>query len=318
MSSAQPHRTSPVVLLVFAAAALGFGLYLGASAPHCGGKEMHPGDTCYSYKHGTSTYEEELAKNRSAPLWGGLVAVVFVAWAIGVWIKEADRTARPATPVAAGGPGRPAAPSAAAPRPAGSSARATSTVSSVTALPYARTPREAHLAMSMSPCPCGAADIPTTGAFFVIDGVSVRRYSGTCTSCGRPREFLYRLPDMPLVAPPGQVRFGDGAPSELLDPGVWLGVADHYARLSPFDASGLDAAGRRAARHNVATAVAAMDEVLAFLPPGAAAVPASAFFSPTGRAIRDREPGRFGRARLEAVRDTYREIVAELDGRPSR
>jgi hypothetical protein len=117
----------------------------------------------------------------------------------------------------------------------------------------------------------------------------------------------------------GGARYGDGTPSELIDPGVWLAVADRYARRTPGDGTGLDAATRRAARKDIAWAAAAVDEVLAFIPRGGTAVPAAAFTSEAGRRIRDREPGRFGRARLEAVRDTYRQIAAELaDPQPDR
>lgn len=188
-----------------------------------------------------------------------------------------------------------------------------------TSPPLARTPDEAQLAMSLSPCSCGSADFVSNVALFEIDGELVDRYSGACRSCGTHREFLFRVPPEPLVPLPGEFRFGDGTPSQLLDPGVWLAVADHYARLSPGDTSRLDAVGRRAAWQTMTRAAAAMDEVIAFIPRGAARVPENAFSSPMGRQVRDREPGRFGRARLEVVRDTYRQILAELaDPAPGR
>jgi hypothetical protein len=40
-------------------------------------------------------------------------------------------------------------------------------------------------------------------------------------------------------------------------------------------------------------------------------VPRSALRTDTGRAAYEREPGRFRRARLEAVADTYRRLAAE-------
>ena len=173
--------------------------------------------------------------------------------------------------------------------------------------------------MSLQPCACGAADIPGESALFRLPEGFVRRYSGACRRCGRPREFTFRLLDDLPVAGPGGARYGDGTPSELIDPGVWLAVADRYARRTPGDAAGLDAAARRAARKDIAWAAAAVDEVIAFIPRGGAAVPAAAFTTEAGRRIRDREPGRFGRARLEAVRDTYRQIAAELaDPQPDR
>lgn len=188
-----------------------------------------------------------------------------------------------------------------------------------TSPPLARTLAEAQLAMSLNPCSCGSADFVSHVALCEIDGAPVDRYSGACRSCGTHREFLFRVPPEPLASRSGEFRFGDGTPSQLLDPGVWLAVADHYARLSPGDTSRLDPVGRRAARQTMTRAAAAMDEVIAFVPPGAARVPDSAFSSSMGRQVRDREPGRFGRGRLEVVRDTYRQILAELaDPAPGR
>ncbi|MGH3930595.1 MAG: hypothetical protein ACRDTF_11535, partial [Pseudonocardiaceae bacterium] len=77
--------------------------------------------------------------------------------------------------------------------------------------------------------------------------------------------------------------------------------------------SGLDPSARRAARRRAATAVAAVDEVLAFLPGTAKKVPASAFRTDRGRAVYAAEPGRFTRDRLRIVRDAYQEILDGLD-----
>jgi hypothetical protein len=41
-------------------------------------------------------------------------------------------------------------------------------------------------------------------------------------------------------------------------------------------------------------------------------VPESAFTSMEGRAVRDREPGRFSRVRLEAVRDSYADSLRRM------
>ena len=106
------------------------------------------------------------------------------------------------------------------------------------------------------------------------------------------------------------IAFGDGTPSELLDPGEWLWVADRYARVFPADVLDLDLPARQQAR-NTATAAAAMDEVLTFVRAGGQAVPARAFRSERGREVYAREPGRFARDRLVVVRDTYRQILAE-------
>ena len=107
---------------------------------------------------------------------------------------------------------------------------------------------------------------------------------------------------------PGHVRFGDDRPSELLDPGEWLAVADAYASTGPADTSQLDPESARRLDADLATAVAALDEVLKFVPAGADAVPVEAFWSDRGRAVHAAEPGRFRAIRLRAVRDAYADL----------
>jgi hypothetical protein len=67
-----------------------------------------------------------------------------------------------------------------------------------------------------------------------------------------------------------------------------------------------------AARHALSVAVAAMEEILKFVPDGAARVPAGEFRTTRGREVYDAEPGRFERERLVIVRDTYRDALARL------
>lgn len=189
-------------------------------------------------------------------------------------------------------------------------------------VPLARTSTEAHLYMDLRPCDCGETTFPRSSSVIELGEDLASRYSGTCPTCGTDREFVFRLPDEVVLPVAGTVVYGDGAPSELLDPGEWLWVADRYASAVPADVAGLDAQGSPAAqttqaaqeaRSRLSAAVAAMGEVIAFVPRGAEEVPAEAFWSDLGRSVRDEEPGRFARDRLEAVRDTYERILAEID-----
>ena len=172
------------------------------------------------------------------------------------------------------------------------------------ALPLARTSAEAHLYMELHPCACGETSFGRQSAVVEAEGDLASYYSGPCARCGTAREFLFRLPAEILPVVPGEVRFGDDRPSELLDPGEWLRLADAYAGTSD--------SARAAA--DLATAAAAMDEVLKFVPPGADEVPETAFWSDRGAAVYAAEPGRFRAARLEAVRDTYRQLHAQAAG----
>jgi hypothetical protein len=164
--------------------------------------------------------------------------------------------------------------------------------------------------MDLRPCACGETAFPRSTAIVELGGDELgSRYEGECPACGGAREFLFRLPAEATFPPAGVVVYGDGTPSELLDPGEWLWVADRYAVSVPADTAGLDRAARAQVRVRIAAAAAAMDEVLAFLPAGADAVPADAVRTELGRAVYEEEPGRFDRERLEVVRDTYRALL---------
>jgi hypothetical protein len=178
-------------------------------------------------------------------------------------------------------------------------------------LPLARASGEEHLYMDLRPCGCGEVVFPQTSAVIRAGNDLASRYPGECVSCGSYREFAFRLPAKIQLSGPGVPPFGADGRSELLDPGEWLWIADRYASAAPADLSNLTGAARERACRSTAIAAAAMDEVLAFVPLGAKAVPARSIWSERGRAVHASRPGRFRRERLVVVRDTYRAIMAE-------
>ncbi|WJK33638.1 hypothetical protein [Solwaraspora sp. WMMA2065] len=195
------------------------------------------------------------------------------------------------------------------------------------ALPAARSSAEARLYVELHPCGCGEARFePQVEVVALTDGDLATRYQGSCAGCGTAREFLFRLPAEPVHPPAGAAfSYGGPEPSQLIDPGEWIAVADRYAALVPADfatagpaapgpaAAGpaaadpvtLDPAQRRRAAAALSRAVAALDEAMKFIPADADEVPADTITSDTGRRMRRREPGRFRRDRLTALRDTY-------------
>lgn len=182
----------------------------------------------------------------------------------------------------------------------------------MTMLKLARTNAEAHIYMTQRPCACGATAFAGTGpssAVVELDGDLASRYDGTCASCGAARRFEFRIPEKILPPPPRGVRFGGDEPSQLLDPGEWLIIADEHAKRVP--AHGGGALGGRIDPHEraIAVAIAAIDEIFKFYPKGADAPPEAAFTTERGRAVFAAEPGRFRRARLQAVRDTYARML---------
>lgn len=169
--------------------------------------------------------------------------------------------------------------------------------------PLARTRDEAHLYMDMHPCErCAGMDVAWESSLTDDGGVPARRYHGTCGDCGTPREFVFALPDRPVMPGPDDVVvFGGPEPSHLLDPGEWLLVADLCAQAA--------ATPDAESSYNLAVAEAAVAEILKFVPEGADAVPESAFSSARGRTVYQQEPGRFQRRRLLIVRDSYRDVL---------
>jgi hypothetical protein len=165
---------------------------------------------------------------------------------------------------------------------------------------YARTNSEAHLYMDLHPCTCGDIEFDRQSAVTTEDGVLCSRYSGPCRTCSTARTFVFELPETIRPIRGDGVDFGGSDPSQLLDPGEWLAVADYCARLDPGTRDDLDVAR------------AAVEEVLKFVPEGAERVPDEAFRTARGRAVRDAEPGRFRRVRLEAVRGAYRDLLARF------
>lgn len=159
--------------------------------------------------------------------------------------------------------------------------------------------------MELHPCPaCGEPEFDAVSAVRETGAGWVVRYAGACVECGRERVFEFRQPGETRVPDEGAWAPG-GEPSELLDAGEWLFVADTYASAP---------AGPEASTVDLRAAAAALDEVLKFLPDGAAALPDEAFWSERGQAVRAAEPGRFSRVRLLAARATYAQLLGGVRG----
>lgn len=177
----------------------------------------------------------------------------------------------------------------------------------------ARSTHEAHLYMDLQPCGCGQGRFPRGATVLTLpDGELARRYAGPCEGCGTTREFLFRLPAGPVEVEQG-FRYGGTEPSLLIDAGEWLWVAENHARGVPAGAVGLPEADRRRCRLRLTAAVAALDEVVKFVPPGGARVPFTAVWTALGRSVYQREPGRFRAGRLAAVRSAYAGVLRRLD-----
>lgn len=164
----------------------------------------------------------------------------------------------------------------------------------------ARTGDETLLYLELHPCvDCGSIDTPWEHGLTEEDGELVISYAGVCVGCGAEREYLFGLPERESVGP--FPNFGGPEPSELLDAGQWLTVADRAAGSVPADSPARDAQAAVVMR----VARAAVEEVVKFVPPGSGTIPDDALWTEEGRRVRDAEPGRFRLERLLVVRDSY-------------
>ncbi|MEV0973858.1 hypothetical protein [Microtetraspora glauca] len=172
------------------------------------------------------------------------------------------------------------------------------------AFAVARTRDEAHLYLDLHPCKqCGSVETEWGRGLVNVEGELADRYAGTCDGCGAEREFLFGLPERPVM-PAGYPTFGGKESSQLIDAGEWMWVADLTAGNVPV-------ADRAEAHRVLSVAAAAVEEIVKFIPPGQEEVPDDGFWSERGRTVRAAEPGRFQLDRLLVVRDTYRDLAAQ-------
>jgi hypothetical protein len=185
--------------------------------------------------------------------------------------------------------------------------------------PLSRSVAEANLYIDLHPCECGEADFQRRYEERLGEHGREAEYSGPCTGCGRPRTFAFLLDDslddslgtslggsLGDDEPQEAHGWSSGTrPSELLDAGEWLAVADLLAEEAD------EAEVAAVARETYAAAAAAIDEVLLLGPPEATHVPSDRVRSELGREVVEREPDRLRRARLNAVRRAYREASGE-------
>ncbi|MEU6278104.1 hypothetical protein ABZ871_37775 [Streptomyces populi] len=159
----------------------------------------------------------------------------------------------------------------------------------------ARSTQEAHLYMDLHACACGADGFEREHRLDERDGVLVAVYEGVCPECGRARSFAFRLTDELPPAPPA---FGGSEPSRIIDPGEFLWVGDQVATDAGLRLLHTPPAERHEQREGSAFALAAVEEVLKFLPRGLDRIPEELFTSERGREVYARAPHRFERAAL--------------------
>lgn len=236
---------------------------------------------------------------RSVQLFGWIwllgLPILLLPIAYGVYLATNRSFQQAPTPVRE--PRRPAAPEALAPP---------GTVHRI------RSVAEEHLFMDFHPCVCGEADWSKLKQSLSMRGqIMASVFAGPCQRCGTRRELLFTV--LEPGAQPRDSSFGGPEPSQILDPGQFLAASDRWSSSVPGSAAGLDNTARRRAAATMKNAIAAMEEVLKFIPPGAEEPPKSAFRSSESSRLLREMPGQFRKPRLEARLKAYQAALAQLE-----
>jgi hypothetical protein len=184
------------------------------------------------------------------------------------------------------------------------------------AVPIGRTILESHIYMELRPCVCGTRDLTITSSELIGggDGGFIRRHVGRCPACEASREFVFGLPDNAVIGGVSwEMYFGGDAPSQLIDAGEWMEIAERVAR-SIHSRPDPDPVALRDQREALTVAVAAVNEALKFIPDGVDEVPDDAFWTDLGRAKQHELYGRFRRFRLQAYRSGLLDVLEGLGG----
>jgi len=177
--------------------------------------------------------------------------------------------------------------------------------------PLARTASEEQLYLELHRCECGSARFERQSAVHERDGVLISRVHGDCVQCGRPRAFLFRMPEVASAPVAAEVFFGAGR-SELLDPGEWLFVADRYAEHAPA-APPPPGPERDRARRAVATAYQAMRQMRAFVDEETGEIPQTALRSALSDELREHRPSFLRDEVIGRFQQRYRALLAQYD-----
>jgi hypothetical protein len=179
-------------------------------------------------------------------------------------------------------------------------------------LPYARTFNEAILFIRLRPCGCGEMEAAWQDVALTLSGQPARYFTGACANCGRSREFTIAMPAD--ADRRDDVVYGTGdEPSQVIDPGEWLGVSDLYGQraeevLTDENFGGPDDVN--VVYFALSARVSALDEILKFMPANADVMPEWLCRSITGRTVFEANPNRFSRDALLAEHAALR---ANLD-----
>ncbi|MFC7528570.1 hypothetical protein [Actinoplanes sp. GCM10030250] len=181
----------------------------------------------------------------------------------------------------------------------------------------ARTLAEAYLFVELVVGRNVPVDLRQITDLSYVDGHRVLQVNGVHD--GEQHDFTIVVPSVALRGDirPGEF-YGEGTePSVLIDAGQWRGVEDFAAAnigilLEQAGGGALTPDAVNEIAKNLESACSALAEIGKFLPEGADEVPAEAFWTDTGRLIRERQPEAFRRDRLVRDEAEYQSMAGQI------
>lgn len=164
----------------------------------------------------------------------------------------------------------------------------------------ARSIHEMNFAASLEPCrTCGARIDP--GRLSLAGDGDAWALSGDCPRCRTPRGFSFRTHGDPLAAPSARDELGGPKPSEIIKPSRWLAEIDRLLIIVRPDPTQLGIVPWQTNRDDNTRLLICLNELLKFIPDGAAEIPLDAL-DPDEHADWVARPGHYQRARLSELR----------------
>ena len=174
----------------------------------------------------------------------------------------------------------------------------------------ARSYAEVFLYMDLHPCQCGSTLFKFKSSKRFTDHHTLCKYHGHCEDCGNPREINFVLPE--FILPYSDIfTYGGDKPSSLIDAGQFLMVSDQYARSVPASIENQDKLQLEAGIQRLQIAIAALEEILKFIPENGDRLCEDDFFTSGGLQFYLSQPNNwFSRGRLNALHDAYHDILS--------
>jgi hypothetical protein len=180
----------------------------------------------------------------------------------------------------------------------------------------ARTAAEAHLYVDLE---CEAlGEVPIERKQRPASKRNVRQvieftmYEVRCQS-GKLLEFEFSVLPKERPGLRRSVSYGGKEPSQLLDAGDWMLIADRHVGKAPKSVAGMSEKARKLAKEDLQIAIACVDEILKFIRPGETSVSSTTLTGNRGKTYFNKDVRRFRRDQLDGFKSELSSRIARID-----